>query len=82
MQIVALTVKHASEYRRFMLYAYEHAADAFTSTPQERAAQPDSWWIKRIADPDCVFQIKHTSDSTFKPATDSSPNQVRHSSTK
>lgn len=34
-----------------MLHAYEHAADAFTSTAEERAAEPLSWWEKRIADP-------------------------------
>jgi len=39
------------EYRSLMLHAYEHAADAFTSTREERAAQPDSWWVNRIADP-------------------------------
>jgi len=35
-----------------MLHAYEHAAEAFTSTPEERAKEPDEWWIKRIAHPD------------------------------
>ena len=35
-----------------MLHAYEHAADAFTSTPEERAKEPDEWWIRRIAHPD------------------------------
>ncbi len=35
-----------------MLHAYEHAADAFTSTPQERAQEPDDWWIRRVADPE------------------------------
>jgi ribosomal protein S18 acetylase RimI-like enzyme len=34
-----------------MLHAYAAAADAFTSTPEERAREPDSWWIARIADP-------------------------------
>jgi hypothetical protein len=34
-----------------MLHAYEHAADAFTSTAEERAAEPLSWWEKRIANP-------------------------------
>jgi RimJ/RimL family protein N-acetyltransferase len=34
-----------------MLHAYEHAADAFTSTVEERAAEPESWWAQRIADP-------------------------------
>ncbi len=35
-----------------MLHAYEHAADAFTSTPEERAKEPDAWWVKRIAHPE------------------------------
>jgi len=33
-----------------MLEAYELAADAFTSTAEERAAEPESFWVKRIAD--------------------------------
>ena len=35
-----------------MLHAYEHAADAFTSTPEERAQESDEWWVKRIAHPE------------------------------
>jgi GNAT superfamily N-acetyltransferase len=34
-----------------MLEAYELAADAYTSTAEERAAEPESFWVKRIADP-------------------------------
>lgn len=34
-----------------MLEAYEQAPDAFTSTAEDRAAEPDSFWVKRIADP-------------------------------
>ena len=34
-----------------MLEAYALAADAFTTTAEERALEPESWWIKRIADP-------------------------------
>ena len=51
MNLVRLTTAHVPEYRRLMLHAYEHAADAFTSTPDERAAAPDDWWAKRIAHP-------------------------------
>lgn len=40
-----------------MLHAYEVAADAFTSTPEERAAEPDSWWISRIANPMGFSQV-------------------------
>lgn len=50
--IRVLDARDATRYRAFMLHAYEHAADAFTSTPQERAAEPEAWWAKRIADPD------------------------------
>ncbi len=39
------------QYRSLMLEAYEQAADAFTSTAQERAAEPEAFWAKRIADP-------------------------------
>ena len=39
-------------YRALMLQAYALAADAFTSTVDERAAQPLAWWEKRIASPD------------------------------
>ena len=34
-----------------MLEAYDQAPDAFTSTAQERAAEPEAFWVKRIADP-------------------------------
>ena len=51
MNIIPLTAEHAAPYRDLMLHGYEHAPDAFTSTPQERAAMPLSWWAQRIADP-------------------------------
>jgi ribosomal protein S18 acetylase RimI-like enzyme len=51
MTITALTAEHAAQYRNLMLHGYEHAPDAFTSTPEERAAMPLSWWAQRIADP-------------------------------
>lgn len=34
-----------------MLHAYAAEPDAFTSTPEERAAAPESWWARRMADP-------------------------------
>lgn len=49
--IARLCAADASRYRALMLHAYQAAADAFTSTPEERAAEPLSWWIARIADP-------------------------------
>jgi RimJ/RimL family protein N-acetyltransferase len=51
MHITRLTAADTAPYRELMLQAYELAADAFTSTAQERAIEPDSWWAKRIADP-------------------------------
>ena len=51
MHIRTLTESDAVEYRALMLQAYKLAADAFTSTAQERAAEPMSWWVHRIADP-------------------------------
>jgi GNAT superfamily N-acetyltransferase len=51
MQIKPLTPDHAMAYKALMLHAYGQAADSFTSTPQERALHPDSWWRRRIADP-------------------------------
>src|SRR5689334_19661591 len=52
MHVAPLVAADAPRYRALMLYAYEAAADAFTSTPEERAAEPESWWVKRIADPE------------------------------
>lgn len=54
MHVARLEASDAARYRALMLHAYEAAADAFTSTPEERAAQPDSWWVKRLADADSV----------------------------
>lgn len=49
MHIAALTASDATEYRSLMLEAYVQAADAFTSTADERAREPLSWWADRIA---------------------------------
>ena len=51
MLINLLTASDATAYRELMLEAYIRAADAFTSTAEERAAEPESWWVKRIAHP-------------------------------
>jgi L-amino acid N-acyltransferase YncA len=51
MHIIPLTAADAPRYRALMLEAYVRAADAFTSTAQERQAQPLSWWVDRIAAP-------------------------------
>ena len=52
MRIARLAISDADEYRELMLEAYEQAADAFTSTAEERAREPMSWWEKRIANAD------------------------------
>ena len=51
MRVSLLEPSDVTHYRELMLHAYAAAPDAFTSTPEERAAQPESWWLKRIADP-------------------------------
>ena len=51
MRVSRLTAADAPRYRALMLHAYDAAADAFTSTAEERAKEPESWWVKRIADP-------------------------------
>ncbi len=48
MRVQRLTPAHAGAYRALMLEAYTQAADAFTSTAQEREAEPMGWWVKRI----------------------------------
>lgn len=50
LRVAPLQAADALRYRALMLEAYELAADAFTSTPQERAAEPEAWWVKRITD--------------------------------
>jgi RimJ/RimL family protein N-acetyltransferase len=49
--VTILTAADVARYRALMLEAYAQAPDAFTSTPDERAAEPQSWWLRRIADP-------------------------------
>jgi ribosomal protein S18 acetylase RimI-like enzyme/ketosteroid isomerase-like protein len=51
MHIALLQAADAVRYRGLMLQAYALAADAFTSTPEERAAEPEVFWVRRIADP-------------------------------
>ena len=51
MRVDRLVPSDAPAYRRLMLEAYESAADAFTSTVDERSGEPMSFWIRRIADP-------------------------------
>jgi ribosomal protein S18 acetylase RimI-like enzyme len=51
MQVTRLNASDAPEYRELMLEAYKQAEDAFTSTAEERASEPLSWWEKRVACP-------------------------------
>lgn len=51
MQIRPLQPDDAPAYRALMLEGYELAADAFTTTAAERAAEPLAWWVQRIGGP-------------------------------
>lgn len=51
MHIAPLAASDVPRYRELMLHAYAAAPDAFTSTAEERAAEPHAWWLKRVADP-------------------------------
>jgi RimJ/RimL family protein N-acetyltransferase len=53
-RVARLAASDAARYRALMLHAYEAEPDAFTSTPEERAAKPEAWWIQRIADPESL----------------------------
>ncbi|HEY9095889.1 MAG TPA: ABC transporter ATP-binding protein [Hydrogenophaga sp.] len=49
--VAVLTAPHLSDYRALMLEAYAACPDAFTSTAEERAAQPQAFWQRRLQDP-------------------------------
>lgn len=49
MHVARLQPSDATHYRNLMLEAYELAADAFISTAEERASEPESFWVNRIA---------------------------------
>lgn len=70
MPIRALTQSDANEYRALMLQAYEFAADAFTSTAQERAVEPLGWWVHRIADPAHLHRYRVQSQAAHATALD------------
>lgn len=57
MNPVRLTPQHATAYRRLMLEAYEQHPDAFTSSVQERAALPLSWWEARLSETAAANEI-------------------------
>jgi len=54
MHVAALSASDVPRYRELMLYAYAAAPDAFVSTAEERAAEPESWWLRRAVDPTCL----------------------------
>jgi GNAT superfamily N-acetyltransferase len=64
MAIRLLTASDATAYRALMLAAYTQAPEAFTSTAEERAGQPLSWWERRIASADGLTQGFGAFDAT------------------
>lgn len=54
--VAGLVPADAPAYRTLMLEAYTLAADAFTSTAEERQAEPLAWWERRIAGADGLTQ--------------------------
>ncbi len=80
--IAILSASDAPSYKALMLDAYEHAADAFTSTAEERAREPDDWWVRRIADPTGMtvsFGAKDGDDLVGTVALEFSPKpKIRH----
>lgn len=46
-RVSPITASHVEAYRALMLEAYAAQPEAFTSTPEERAARPMSWWLER-----------------------------------
>ncbi len=57
MHISTLGADDAPAYRALMLHAYAAVPDAFTSTAEERAALPDTWWVQRLADPKALSVV-------------------------
>jgi hypothetical protein len=65
MLVTALAESHVQAYRELMLEAYEHAADAFTTSAQERETEPLSRWLERVgseAGPARSFGAWHRDD--------------------
>ncbi len=53
----ALGPADVARYRALMLQAYASEPDAFTSTPEERAAEPPAWWLARLQHPQGLSQV-------------------------
>ncbi len=49
-RVERLGTSDVPRYRELMLHAYATTHDVFTSTVDERAAEPESWWLRRVAD--------------------------------
>ncbi len=47
-EICKLGLSDAEDYRTLMFHGYEHCPQAFTSTVEDRAALPLSWWEERL----------------------------------
>ncbi|WP_122664313.1 GNAT family N-acetyltransferase [Pseudomonas viridiflava] len=52
-----LRARHAAAYRELMLEAYTRHPEAFTSSPEERAALPLSWWEHRLDEAEDAGQV-------------------------
>ncbi len=52
MNIQRLGPAWAPVYRQLMLDAYARHPEAFTSSPEERAALPLDWWVRRLQEDD------------------------------
>lgn len=52
MNIQRLAPTWAPAYRQLMLEAYARHPEAFTSSPEERAALPLHWWERRLQEDD------------------------------
>jgi ribosomal protein S18 acetylase RimI-like enzyme len=56
-QVERLQPRHAAAYRALMLEAYERHPEAFTSSAEERAALPLSWWEQRLDASDQALEV-------------------------
>lgn len=55
--IERLQPRHAAAYRALMLEGYTLHPEAFTSSTDERAALPLSWWEARLDDKDDALEV-------------------------
>ena len=51
-EVTLLDPSNAKNYRSLLLEAYASSPEAFTSTSDERALEPESWWVKRLV---CIW---------------------------